>query len=54
MWPLTVVPPKSKEGWAVSLIDKYCATREMMRGEIKYFARRFEEAKRLSEKKNAR
>ena len=54
MWPLTVVPPASKEGWAVSLIDKYCAAREMLRGEIKYFARRFEEAKKAAEEKDVR
>lgn len=28
MWPLTVVPPKYREGWIVSLADKYCSLRE--------------------------
>lgn len=31
MFPLTVIPPKSREGLIVSLCDKYCATRELMR-----------------------
>lgn len=30
MWPLTVVPPKYKEGFVVTFCDKYCATRELM------------------------
>lgn len=30
MWPFTVFPPKSKEGFVVSFADKYCATRELM------------------------
>lgn len=29
MWPLTIIPPKYKEGIVISLADKYCATREL-------------------------
>ena len=31
MWPLTVLPPSSPEGFVVSLCDKYCATAELIR-----------------------
>ena len=31
MWPLTVVPPKYKEAWALTLVDKVLATRETLR-----------------------
>lgn len=30
MWPLTVIPPKSKEGMILSIVDKYCATHEII------------------------
>lgn len=30
MWPLTVIPPKYKEGFVVTFSDKYCATREVL------------------------
>jgi uncharacterized protein len=30
MWPLTVIPPKSKEAMIVSMMDKYCTVRELM------------------------
>ncbi|MCQ2463054.1 MAG: HAD family hydrolase [Clostridia bacterium] len=30
MWPLTVMPPESVQGFAVSLADKYCATLELL------------------------
>lgn len=30
MWPLTILPPSSKEGFIVSLSDKYCATLEVL------------------------
>lgn len=30
MWPLTLVPPNSKEGLIVSMADKYCALQEML------------------------
>lgn len=28
MWPVTVVPPKYKEGYILTLVDKYCALEE--------------------------
>ncbi len=28
MWPVTVIPPKSKEGMLLTFVDKYCATKE--------------------------
>lgn len=28
MWPVTVVPPKYKEGYVLTLVDKYCAIEE--------------------------
>ena len=31
MWPLTIVPPKCKEGYIVTLVDKYCATNEFIK-----------------------
>lgn len=30
MWPLTVSPPKFKESFIVSMVDKYCATMEVI------------------------
>lgn len=30
MWPLTPIPPRYKEGLIVSLVDKYCATQELI------------------------
>lgn len=42
MWPLTVIPPKSAEGLIVSLSDKYCATRELLIADHKYFRNKFE------------
>jgi uncharacterized protein len=29
MWPLTVIPPKSVEGFIVSYADKYCSVAEV-------------------------
>ena len=29
MWPLTVIPPKYRESFIVTLVDKYCATFEL-------------------------
>ncbi len=30
MWPLTIVPPKFKESWVVTLADKYVSTTESL------------------------
>ena len=29
MWPLTIVPPKCREAWVVSMADKYCSIMEI-------------------------
>jgi uncharacterized protein len=31
MWPVTIVPPKFMEGIIVTLVDKYCATKEFFK-----------------------
>ena len=31
MWPLTIVPPKCREAWVVSMADKYCSLVETLR-----------------------
>ena len=31
MWPVTAVPPKYKESFIVTCVDKYCATIEFFR-----------------------
>ena len=31
MWPLTIVPPKCREAWVVSMADKYCSLMEALR-----------------------
>ena len=49
MWPLTVVPPESREGWVVTVADKYCATMDMLRAESKGVQRKFDLQKRLFE-----
>ncbi len=32
MWPLTPIPPRYKEAWVITLVDKYCACREIIKG----------------------
>jgi len=32
MWPLTLVPPKHKEAYIVTFVDKFVATREFLKG----------------------
>lgn len=37
MWPLTIVPPRSREAWVVTMADKYCSMMEtfhLMRGDL--------------------
>lgn len=41
MWPLTVVPPRFREGYIVSFADKYCATRELMYSLSEKYKKRF-------------
>lgn len=41
MWPLTVVPPKYREGYVVSFADKYCAARELFYSLSKKYKHRF-------------
>ena len=53
MWPLTVIPPKYKEGMVVSLCDKYCATRELLIADHESFRRKFEAAKQAYLQKGA-
>lgn len=52
MWPLTVVPPKYKEGMVVTFSDKYCAAREVLYSFNKKYKEKFlkdvEELKRCS------
>ena len=31
MWPLTIIPPKYMESYIVTLVDKYCATHELIK-----------------------
>ncbi len=45
MFPLTVIPPLSKEGLIVSMADKYCATRELLIADHEFFKKRFERHK---------
>lgn len=40
MWPLTPIPPKYKEGFIVSMADKYCATQEVLLSRMPAYATR--------------
>ena len=42
MWPLTLRLPNSREGFVVSLSDKYCAARELVFSLSKRYKARFE------------
>lgn len=35
MWPVTIVPPKTKEGWIIVMVDKYCAFVEFIIEKLK-------------------
>ena len=41
MWPLTVIPPRYKEGFVVTFADKYCATREVLYSVNKKYKAKF-------------
>ncbi len=43
MWPLTVLTPNSKEGFIVSLSDKYCATVELFYSMLPSFKAKIDE-----------
>lgn len=39
MWPVTPKPPKYKEGFIITLVDKYCAIKESREGFQKQFVK---------------
>lgn len=41
MWPLTIIPPKYREGMVVTFADKYCATREVLYSTNKKYKEKF-------------
>ena len=42
MWPLTLLPPNSKEGLIVSAADKYCATQEVFMSRSSAYRKKIE------------
>lgn len=51
MWPLTPMPPASREGMLVSCCDKYCATAEMLIINSKKFKAKFDAALNAAKEK---
>lgn len=45
MWPLTLVPPKYKESWIVTTVDKWCSLMETLHIHKRHGARRQEPGK---------
>lgn len=43
MWPLTVVPPKYPESYIVTIMDKYCATIELVYSFSEKYRKKFHE-----------
>jgi len=41
MWPLTPIPPRYREGWVVTAMDKYCAAIEIYCSKSEKFRKRF-------------
>ena len=37
MFPVTLIPPKSKEGWLLTVIDKYCTLKEFFQYILKKY-----------------
>ena len=46
MWPLTPIPPAHRESMLVSMVDKYCATQEILRYRLKSRSEKFDELMR--------
>ena len=36
MWPLHILPPKSREGMILTLVDKYCTNMDMLKKSGKF------------------
>ena len=50
MWPLTIVPPTCKEGWIVTVADKWCSLMETFHVHKGHGARRDETGEQLISK----